>query len=47
MTLQTAGSKAYKYNYDGSFAAYPAFDGTRLPEVTLTPGTAAIFRIDP
>ncbi|MBA3961744.1 MAG: beta-galactosidase [Chthoniobacterales bacterium] len=46
VALEIAGSKAYKYNYDGSFAAYPAFDGTTLPAITLTPGTAAIFRID-
>jgi hypothetical protein len=47
VTLRMHGSGAFRYGYDGSSAPHAAFDGNTLKNVTLTPGTAAIFRIDP
>jgi hypothetical protein len=47
VTLETRGHAAYQFGYDGSSASYPNFDGLTLRKVTLVPGTAAIFRIDP
>ncbi|HEX4667544.1 MAG TPA: cellulase family glycosylhydrolase [Chthoniobacterales bacterium] len=44
--LKTKGSKAYRYNLDGTFALYPAFDGKKLSDVALTPGNVGVFRID-
>lgn len=45
--LKTTGRKAYRYNLDGTFALYPAFDGKKLQEVTLSAGNVSVFRIDP
>jgi hypothetical protein len=47
VTLPSRGSAAYSYTYDGRSAVYPTFDGAALSQVKLTPGTVAIFRIDP
>ena len=45
--LKSKGGKAYRYDLDGSYALYPAFDGEKLREVKLTAGNVAVFRIDP
>jgi hypothetical protein len=47
VTLQTRGSAATLFGLDGSSSAYPAFNGRTLQSVALTPGSVAIFRIDP
>lgn len=45
--LAQHGSKAFRYNIDGTFAVYPSFDGKKLTNVALTPGNVTIFRIVP
>lgn len=45
--LTQRGSRAYRYNIDGTFAPYSSFDGTKLSNISLRPGNIAIFRIDP
>ncbi len=47
VSLKTRARKAYKYELDGSFAAYPAFDGRKLENIQLTAGNVAVFRIEP
>ncbi len=45
--LKRKGKKAYRYNLDGTFEPYRAFDGKRLEEVALSAGNVAVFRIAP
>ncbi|MBA3961604.1 MAG: hypothetical protein H0X40_06855 [Chthoniobacterales bacterium] len=45
--LTEKGSKAFRYNLDGTFAAYTDFDGKNLRDVPLTAGNVSIFRIGP
>ncbi len=47
VALKTRGHAAYKYSYDGSSAIYRSFDCITLRDVSLAPGTAAIFRLNP
>ncbi len=47
VTLKTRGKMAYKYELDGSFALYPAFDGRNLRDIHLNAGSVAVFRIEP
>jgi hypothetical protein len=45
ITLKSKATKAYRYELDGSFSAYPDFDGKTLANVQLTPGTVSVFRV--
>ncbi len=45
--LTERGTKAFRYNLDGTFARYAAFDDKNLRDVALTAGDVAIFRIVP
>jgi hypothetical protein len=47
VTLETPGTKAYRYRLDGSFESYAGYDGKTLRNVLLTPGKVAVFRIQP
>ncbi|MGI8890941.1 MAG: beta-galactosidase [Chthoniobacterales bacterium] len=47
ITFRNHGAAAYQYQYDGSSSVYPQFDGQVVRNVSLVPGTAAIFRIAP
>ena len=47
VTLQRSGRRAIAYSLDGTPAAYPAFDGTTLTNVKLSPGEVAIFVVEP
>lgn len=45
--LRTPGTRAFKYELDGTSTEYPRFDGTVLSDIRLAPDQVAIFRIDP
>jgi hypothetical protein len=47
VTLQRPGRRAIAYALDGTAAAYPAFDGTTLSNIALSPGEVAIFVVEP
>jgi polysaccharide biosynthesis protein PslG len=47
VTLRTRGSRAFRYDLDGSYRKHPNFDGHTIAEVRLNAGNVAIFRIDP
>jgi hypothetical protein len=47
VTLQTPGSKAVLYGLEGGSSIYLDFDGRSVHNVTLAPGTVAVFQIYP
>lgn len=47
VSLQRPGRRAIAYALDGTAAVYPAFDGTTLSNIALSPGEVAIFVVEP